>query len=211
MKFAWRVFEKLAHWIGLFIAIAAIVAVGVIIGRPAEKGGNQPGFVGAEQQQKRLAVFLDGTWNTVDGNTNVWRMRSVVRLRRARMADPQLVYYSVGVNGFLGGLFGQGVDENVELAYEWLIENYRDGDEIYILASAGERTPQGPWLRLVSDQRPFEKRVPPSACRNCSIAISGATKKAIWRLREMQAADETSKMTDQEGGSWSMPSPSTSR
>lgn len=30
---------------------------------------------------------------------------------------PQLVYYSVGVNGFLGGTFGQGLDENIRLAY----------------------------------------------------------------------------------------------
>ena len=45
---------------------------------------------------------------------------------------PQLIYYSVGVNGFLGGVFGQGLDENIRLAYEWLVENYAEGDEIYI-------------------------------------------------------------------------------
>jgi hypothetical protein len=26
---------------------------------------------------------------------------------------PPLVYYEVGVNGFLGGVFGQGLDENI--------------------------------------------------------------------------------------------------
>jgi len=44
----------------------------------------------------------------------------------------RLVYYSVGVNGFLGGVFGQGLDDNIRLAYEWLIENYNDDDEIFI-------------------------------------------------------------------------------
>jgi hypothetical protein len=28
--------------------------------------------------QKRLAVFLDGTWNTVNDNTNVWRLKSLL-------------------------------------------------------------------------------------------------------------------------------------
>ncbi len=32
----------------------------------------------------------------------------------------------------MGGVFGQGLDENIRLAYEWLIENYNDGDEIFI-------------------------------------------------------------------------------
>jgi uncharacterized protein (DUF2235 family) len=44
----------------------------------------------------------------------------------------QLIYYEVGVNGFLGGVFGKGLDENIRLAYEWLVENYNDGDEIFI-------------------------------------------------------------------------------
>ena len=26
---------------------------------------------------KRLAVFLDGTWNTLANNTNVWRLRAL--------------------------------------------------------------------------------------------------------------------------------------
>lgn len=125
-----RSIERLAHWFALFLGIVAIVAIGVIIGRPSEKSGTQPNFAGAEQQKKRIAVFLDGTWNSVDSNTNVWRMRALCATKGTDGA-PQIVYYSVGVNGFLGGVFGQGLDENIRLAYEWLIENYNDGDEIY--------------------------------------------------------------------------------
>jgi hypothetical protein len=56
-----RWIERIAHTIGLLLAIVAIVAVGVIVGRPSEKSGNQPNFAGVEQQKKRLAIFLDGT------------------------------------------------------------------------------------------------------------------------------------------------------
>jgi uncharacterized protein (DUF2235 family) len=117
-----RLVERIAHWIGLVLGIVAIVWIGVTIGRPSEKSGNQPNFTGAEQQQKRLAIFLDGTLNSVETNTNVWRMRALCATK-GKDGRPQLVYYGIGVNGFLGGVFGQGLDENIRLAYEWLIEN----------------------------------------------------------------------------------------
>jgi len=80
---------------------------------------------------KRLAVYLDGTWNAVDDNTNVWRMKSLTAPRDAN-GVVQLVYYDIGVNGFLGGTWGAGLSENVTQAYEWLIENYNAGDDIFI-------------------------------------------------------------------------------
>jgi uncharacterized protein (DUF2235 family) len=44
----------------------------------------------------------------------------------------QLAYYEIGVNGVIGGSTGKGLDANIRRAYEWLIENYSDGDEIFI-------------------------------------------------------------------------------
>jgi hypothetical protein len=81
---------------------------------------------------KRLAVFLDGTWNTLNNNTNVWRLRSLT----AETAD-QRVYYSQGVGtrrgeGARGGITGWGIDDEIIEAYTWLIENFDDGDEIFI-------------------------------------------------------------------------------
>jgi hypothetical protein len=38
---------------------------------------------------KRLAIFVDGTWNTLNKNTNVWRLKSLT----AETAD-QRVYCS---------------------------------------------------------------------------------------------------------------------
>jgi uncharacterized protein (DUF2235 family) len=44
----------------------------------------------------------------------------------------QVAYYDIGVNGFLGGLFGKGLNKNITDAYEWLIDQYNPGDEIFI-------------------------------------------------------------------------------
>ena len=89
---------EILHFIGwialgltLLLSVVAIVAIGVFFGRPSEKSGTQPNFAGAEEQQKRLVVFLDGTWNSVDSNTNVWRMRALCAAK-GKDGKPQLVY-----------------------------------------------------------------------------------------------------------------------
>ena len=62
--------------------------------------------------KKRLALFLDGTWNAVGDNTNVWRLRSLCSPTSAD-GSMQLTYYEIGVNGVLGGIFGKGLDRNI--------------------------------------------------------------------------------------------------
>ena len=42
------------------------------------------------------------------------------------------MYYDIGVNGFIGGAFGKGLNDNIAQAYEWLIDNYSPGDDIFI-------------------------------------------------------------------------------
>lgn len=89
---------------------------------------------------KKLALFLDGTWNAVGTNTNVWRLRSLCADKDIE-GRPQLRYYDVGVNGVFGGGWGKGVTENVREAYNWLVENYEDGDQIFIFGfSRGAHT-----------------------------------------------------------------------
>lgn len=85
---------------------------------------------------KRLALFLDGTWNTVSDNTNVWRMRALIAAQSADGAE-QRAYYSTGLGTkfgerLRGGAFGRGINTAIISAYEWLSENYDDGDEIFI-------------------------------------------------------------------------------
>ncbi len=81
---------------------------------------------------KRIALFLDGTWNIEDNNTNVWRLNAL-----CQTDNTQVSYYSAGVGTqygekVSGGMFGWGLDKEVVAAYEWLIANYNPGDQIFI-------------------------------------------------------------------------------
>lgn len=81
---------------------------------------------------KRIALFLDGTWNTIDDNTNVWRMKSL-----CAKSSEQLVYYSAGVGTqsgeqISGGMFGIGINKEVTDAYEWLVEHYEPNAQLFI-------------------------------------------------------------------------------
>lgn len=85
---------------------------------------------------KRLALFLDGTWNDPDNNTNVWRLKLMVA-RPESAGVRQLVYYRKGVgtawhNRLTGGALGRGLSQTVCDAYQWLMEHYDLGDEIYL-------------------------------------------------------------------------------
>ncbi len=196
MKFFLWIVKKLARWFGFVLAVAAIVAVGVIISRPPEKSGNQSNFTGSEQQKKRLAVFLDGTWNSVNSNTNVWRMRALCS-SKGTDGRPQLIYYEVGVNGFLGGLFGQGLNDNIRLAYEWLIENYNEGDEIFIFGfSRGAYTARA--LAGLVAINGILKAGSPIGISELFDRYKKGNEESIWKLKEMQAAGDTSGLTMQE-------------
>lgn len=90
----------------------------------------------AQLSKKRLALFLDGTWNDTDDNTSVWRLRSLCA-PVGKDGVPQVTYYDAGLGTrvgerLLGGMLGVGIDQNVRKAYEWLVENYEAGDDIFI-------------------------------------------------------------------------------
>jgi uncharacterized protein (DUF2235 family) len=81
---------------------------------------------------KRIALFLDGTWNNVSDNTNVWRLKSL-----CDNSAEQLVYYSAGVGTqsgehISGGMFGIGINEEVISAYEWLVEHYETDAQLFV-------------------------------------------------------------------------------
>jgi uncharacterized protein (DUF2235 family) len=191
-----RVIERVGHTFGALAAVVAIVWIGVVVGRPAEKSGSQPNFAGAEQQKKRLALFLDGTWNSVDSNTNVWRMRSLCASKSSD-GQPQLVYYAIGVNGVLGSAFGKGLDENIRLAYEWFVENYTDGDEIFIFGfSRGAFTARSLAGFVAIDG--ILKPGSPIGVAELFDRYKKGNEKSIWRLMEKQKAGDTADLDDQE-------------
>lgn len=85
---------------------------------------------------KRIAMFLDGTWNEPDDNTNVWRTRLLVS-DTDTAGNAQEPYYEVGVGTkrlerLRGGALGHGLDANVRHAYQWLMSRYEPSDKVYL-------------------------------------------------------------------------------
>ncbi|MBY5828655.1 DUF2235 domain-containing protein [Rhizobium leguminosarum] len=85
---------------------------------------------------KNIALFLDGTWNTVDDNTNVWRLSALCSAVHGD-GTPQAIYYDQGVGTkwgehLRGGILGYGLDRGVLAAYRWLIKTYNPGDKVYV-------------------------------------------------------------------------------
>lgn len=89
---------------------------------------------------KRLIVCCDGTWQKLTDPypTNVVKIAQAIK-PVASDGTPQLLYYDEGIGseedaaeGFLGGAFGKGIDQNIQDAYRFLCLNYVDGDEIYL-------------------------------------------------------------------------------
>ena len=83
---------------------------------------------------RRLVISCDGTWNDPRAETNIWRIHDF-------LTDPSdqrlLTKYVDGVGTtrgtrLKGGAFGIGLSDNVLAAYEWLVETWRESDEIFV-------------------------------------------------------------------------------
>ena len=77
---------------------------------------------------KSLALCFDGTWNTLDSNTNVSRLYSEVADISTGWEE-QLKFYDEGVgtqwyDRIRGGAFGAGLDKNIRMGYAWLCSVY---------------------------------------------------------------------------------------
>ena len=89
---------------------------------------------------KRIVICCDGTWNARDRGsfTHVARMAQAVTPVSLDGTD-QVVYYDAGVGNDWGriarisaGAFGRGLSQNVQEAYSFLVDNYGEGDEIWL-------------------------------------------------------------------------------
>jgi uncharacterized protein (DUF2235 family) len=90
----------------------------------------------------RNIVLLDGTWNTPRDFTNIckksWDKKVAEKLIPEKGADgveQNVQYFSgVGAEGFkiVGGAAGLGLRTIVQDAYNWVVDNYRDDQELYI-------------------------------------------------------------------------------
>lgn len=93
---------------------------------------------------RNIVICCDGTGNAVDANlSNALKLYRIVRKNRN-----QIVFYDPGVGtistsdawsrfkanalGVWGLVTGWGLDANVLEAYRFLVDNYRDGDQIFL-------------------------------------------------------------------------------
>ena len=96
------------------------------------------------QENKKLGVFFDGTWNRADqvsrsgepSPTNVTKLFEAT-LPHDGQGRPQIVHYVQGVGTrrserLRGGGFGLGISDNIKEGYRFLVSNYEPGDDIYI-------------------------------------------------------------------------------
>lgn len=95
---------------------------------------------------KRIAIFCDGTWNTPDETKDgILCQTNVVKMANAlgETSDdgvPQILYYDPGV-GSEGNIFkrlfdgatGTGITKNILQAYNFVIKNYKPGDELFFI------------------------------------------------------------------------------
>jgi uncharacterized protein (DUF2235 family) len=151
---------------------------------------------------RNLVICLDGTRNEPEtGATNVVRLYQM-----AAKDDSQIVYYDPGV-GTMGArsattrlgksltrvaglVMGQGVKENVEEAYGFLMRTYQPADRIYVFGfSRGAYTARAlvGMLRTVGLLRPCADNLVPYALKlyaqGGKAGQTEAEERAFWKLR----------------------------
>lgn len=84
---------------------------------------------------KRIAICCDGTWDSPQSDTNVFKISNLIKFAEG----VQVVHYHSGVGAsgnifqkLAGGITGAGLDDNIMEAYEYIVANYLDNDEIYL-------------------------------------------------------------------------------
>lgn len=94
--------------------------------RPAADGA-------APRAAQDLFVFLDGTGNSAESRTNVWRLHERLLAKRK---DGFAAAYIPGVgsttNPVFGNALGHGMERRVRCGYAFLGEQYEPGDRIFI-------------------------------------------------------------------------------
>lgn len=84
------------------------------------------------QSHNKLAIFFDGTANAESSDTNIKKLHSLLSLQNKKSISTFYVE-GVGANGKVVGMAtGWGIGHRVRLAYIYLLENYKKGDQIYI-------------------------------------------------------------------------------
>ncbi|KAI9264561.1 hypothetical protein EDC94DRAFT_693288 [Helicostylum pulchrum] len=93
----------------------------------------------ALNKPRRIIVCLDGTWETPQEKTNVYKFYiGIDTASDQHLYEYKSIYCSglgtKGKNPFLGGFFGYGITSQIISAYQYICINYRDEkDEIWLI------------------------------------------------------------------------------
>jgi len=91
--------------------------------------------------KKRIVVCADGTWNRPEKNLKEDFPTNVLKLARsispiASDGTPQQVFYDWGIGSYhdevIAGATGKGLHKNVMDDYRYIVQNYSEGDDIYL-------------------------------------------------------------------------------
>jgi hypothetical protein len=101
------------------------------------------------------------------------------------------------VNGFLGGVFGEGLDQNITDAYQWLIDNYEAADDIFIFGfSRGAYTARS--LAGFIAKCGLLKSGAPLGVKQLYNRYRRANERTIWALLDAQQNSTLRDMTLEE-------------
>ena len=89
---------------------------------------------------KRIVICADGTWNRPEADEKDCATNVLKLARGINSVDSngifQQVFYDWGVgsyyNAFIGGVTGKGIEKNVLDCYRYIVQNYSDGDGIFL-------------------------------------------------------------------------------
>lgn len=84
------------------------------------------------KSEKRLALFLDGTANSMKSRTNISKLYEIIANQNK---DNLYLFYNSGVGTggkFLGAMVGLGIDKDVKEAYKFLSDNYTEKSKLSI-------------------------------------------------------------------------------
>lgn len=152
---------------------------------------------------RNLVIILDGTGNELGRN-----LSNVLKLYRiAEKNEEQLCYYNPGVGtisrisawsrfrqkarGVLGLMTGYGLDDNVLGAYKFLVENWREGDRVYMFGFS-----RGAWtvrvlaglIHLIGLLKPEQLNMCDSALGTYKRAASENDLPLAWHFRRVIGA-----------------------
>ena len=152
---------------------------------------------------RNLVVMLDGTGNELGRN-----LSNVLKLFRiAEKGERQLCFYNPGVGTIartsawhrmrqkfveiIGLALGYGLDDNVLSAYRFLVQNWREGDQIYLFGfSRGAWTARilGGLIHLIGLVRPEQLNMCESALGTYKRAASDDDLPLAWHFSRVIGA-----------------------